>query len=117
MQITNKKELLNALTEVWVPRRVNSHGEAGSTSIFEELDSDRAWQINTEMQENLVEDLTENIGAERSPAEFVRVLGRNLELNGDLELLHFMWQAGILYDTILNLNRTGGIKPPAIGEN
>lgn len=117
--ISNKKELLAALSE-WVPNQFGRDGEMRSATIFTDLDSERAIEISKELIDNLRDEFNRHAPAELTPQDFVRIAGRNIDLNTDVELLHFMWQTGIMWETIIN--RIEKLKfippePPNIGEN
>ena len=117
-QITNKKELLLALAE-WVPNQFGKDGELRSATIFTAVDSDRAIEINKELIDNLRDEFNRHPPVGLTPQDFIRIAARNIDLNTQEELLHFMWQTGIMWETILNRieKLKGGENPLTIGEN
>lgn len=117
-QITNKKELLAALAE-WVPNQFGRDGELRSATVFTELDSDRAMGISKELIDNLREEFNRHPPVGLTPQDFIRIAARNIDLSTQEELLHFMWQVGIMWETILNrIEKLKEVpKPPIIGDN
>lgn len=115
-QITNKKELLAALGP-WVPNQFGRGGEPRTAGIFADIDSDRAIEINKEIIDNLRDEFNKHPPIDLPPQDFIRIAARNIDLNTELERLHFMWQVGIMWETIMNRIEQMKQPPPIIGEN
>jgi hypothetical protein len=121
MAITNKKELLAALSP-WIPSMVGEKGEERASTLFSDIDSDRAADINKEVIDNLKEEFNKHSPIGITPQEFIRIAARNIDLNTQVELLHFMFQVGLMWETTVNridelLKRQKPPEPPNIGEN
>lgn len=100
-QITNKKELLAALSP-WIPSMVGEHGEERAVTLFSDIDSDRALELNTEIIDNLRKEFNKYPAIGITPQEFVRIAARNIDLNNQLEMFHFMFQVGLMWETTAN---------------
>lgn len=100
-QITNKKELLAALSP-WIPSMVGEKGEERASTLFMDVDSDRAAEINKEVIDNLREEFNKHSPIGITPQEFLRIAARNVDLNTQVELLHFMFQVGLMWETTVN---------------
>lgn len=100
-QIANKKQLLAALSE-WVPSQFGKDGEPRIASIFDALETERAMEITKEMADNLRDEFNLHPPVGLTPQQFVRIAARNVDLNTETELLHFMWQVGILWSTVMD---------------
>jgi hypothetical protein len=118
MGITNKKELLAALAP-WIPAQFGADGSPRIASVFNELEHERAMEINMELIDNLREEFNKHPPIDVTPQDFIRIAARNVDLNTSEELLHFMWQTGIMWETTLNRikEQKGPPPPPNIGEN
>ncbi len=120
MEITNKKELLAALSP-WIPNQFGQNGEPRSPGIFDAIESDRAMALNKEIIDNLREEFNKHAPFELTPQEFIRIAARNIDLNTQEERLHFMWQTGIMWETIMNrIEKLKSQEPPPnsfIGDN
>lgn len=100
-QITNKKELLAALSP-WIPSMVGEQGEERASTLFADIESDRAADINKEVIDNLKEEFNKHSPIGITPQEFIRIAARNIDLNTQVELLHFMFQVGLMWETTTN---------------
>lgn len=117
MDITNKKELLAALAP-WVPSQFGQYGEPRSSTIFFDVESDRALEINKQLLDNLKEEFNRHPPVDLPPQDFIRIAARDIDLNTQQELLHFMWQCGIIWETVLNrIGVKQGPQQPFMGEN
>lgn len=118
--ITNKKQLLAALSP-WVPAMLGEQGEERSATLFSDIDSDRALEINKEVIENLRDEFNKHSPIGITPQEFTRVAARNVDLNTQVEMLHFMFQIGLMWETTVNRieEMKKKIPPPTpnIGDN
>lgn len=100
-QITNKKELLAALNP-WIPSMVGEQGEERASTLFTELDSGRAADINKEVIDNLRDEFNKHAPIGITPQEFIRIAARNIDLNTQIEMLQFMFQVGLMWETTMN---------------
>lgn len=120
-QITNKKELLAALSP-WIPSMVGEKGEERASTLFADIDSDRAADINKEVIDNLRDEFNKHSPIGITPQEFIRIAARNVDLNAQVELLHFMFQVGLMWEVTTNkldelLKRMPPPEAPNIGDN
>lgn len=100
-QITNKKELLAALSP-WIPSMIGEKGEGRASSLFIDLESDRAADINKEVIDNLRDEFNKHSPLGITPQEFIRIAARNIDLNNQLEMFQFMFQVGLMWETTTN---------------
>lgn len=118
-QINNKKELLAALAP-WVPTQFGRAGDPQTYGIFDAIDTERAKELNKEIIDNLRNEFNKHPPVNLTPQDFIRIAARNIDLNIQEERLHFMWQVGIMWETIMNRIEQMKMQPPSepnIGDN
>lgn len=93
---SNKKELLEGINESEF-QGLDESGEIVVFSVFN-LDNKRAENIARDVTENILEWLKgqkdSDPGLGYSPQTFMKVAARNLELNGEAEVNHFIYTCG-----------------------
>ena len=81
---------------------VGEQGEERASTLFADIESDRAADINKEVIDNLKEEFNKHSPIGITPQEFIRIAARNIDLNTQVELLHFMFQVGLMWETTTN---------------
>ena len=110
-QITNKKELLAALSE-WVPGRIGADGSLRIASIFEGVDHDRAMEIIKEINDNLRDEFNRHPPVDLTPQDFMRIAARNVDLNSQTEILTFVYHVGIIWEKVFTRITAMNQPPP-----
>lgn len=100
-QITNKKELLAALSP-WIPSMVGEKGEERASTLFADIESERAADINKEVIDNLRDEFNRHAPIGITPQEFIKIAARNIDLNTQVEMFQFMFQVGLMWETTMN---------------